>query len=98
MWNIGVRIGHQILEALKRQLLSRLTRQHHEHYPFELFRVELVGIQRQHALNDYLTLLGRQYSKSLEGKQKPAALGRQSRQLTVGKNPYDRALTFVPVR
>src|SRR5258708_10646444 len=58
--NVRTRIGYQILEPFERQLLSGLTRQHHEHDPLQLFRVELVGIQRQHALDDDLTLLRRQ--------------------------------------
>src|SRR5258708_6577907 len=90
-----MRIGYQILQPLECQLLSRLTRQHHEHDPLELLRVELVGIQRQHALDHDLALLRRENAEALERKQKSAALRRETRELAVGKNPYRRSLAFV---
>src|ERR1700724_1121118 len=45
---VGMNIGYQIFQSLERLLLPGLARQHHEHYPFQLLCVQLVGIERQY--------------------------------------------------
>ena len=47
----------QIFELREGALLAGLARQHHEHHPFQLLCVELVGIEREHAVDDDLALL-----------------------------------------
>src|SRR5690349_7460146 len=82
----GVRVGDQILQTLEGELLSRLAGQHHQHYPFQLLRVELIRIEREHAIDDDFALARRQNPHALEREQEAAAFRRQSCQLAIGKD------------
>ena len=81
----------QILEALEGEILARLAREHHEHDPFQLLGVELVGIERHHAVDDDLALQRLQHAQALEREQKAAAFGRQARQLRLGEDAHRAA-------
>src|SRR5579862_8121145 len=53
-------IEYQVLHPRIRQLLARLTRQHHEDDPFDLIEIQLLDVQRQQAIDDDLALTRRQ--------------------------------------
>src|SRR5580658_1122072 len=67
----------QPAEPLDRLFLTRLTRQHHQYHPLELFAVGLVRIERQHALDHDLALQRIQHTRALQLQQQSAALGRE---------------------
>src|SRR5882724_11455553 len=83
---VGVNIGYQIFQSLERLFLSGLARQHHEHHPVQLLRVQFVGIERQHPVDHDLALLRGEYSEPLQRDQKSAALGGQPGELAVRVN------------
>src|SRR5882757_9005415 len=91
MRRVGMYIGYQIFESLKRLLLPGLARQHHQNHPLQLLRVQLIGIERQHPIDHDLPLLGRQYPEALQCHEKSATFGRQPRQLAIGIDPQGPA-------
>src|SRR5579862_8638297 len=70
MGRTGMYIGYQIFQSLECLLLPGLARQHHEHHPFQLLRVQLIGIERQHPIDHDLALLRREYAEPLQGDEK----------------------------
>src|ERR1700758_1820675 len=92
MWRHRVIVGHETVEPFEGELLARLARKDHEDYPLELLGVGLVGIEGQHALDDDLALLRREYSEALEREEEAAAFGREATQLALGEDAHARGL------
>src|SRR6185312_746934 len=80
------RSEREVFHARERLATIGLARQHHQHHPFELLGVELVGIECEHALDHDLALLWSEYAEALERHQKAAALGGEPRELALGED------------
>ena len=78
-------IEHQILHPGIRQFLSGLARQDHQNDPFDLVQIEFVGIQRQQAIDDDLSLTRRENAGRLQRGQQSAAVGVEPRQFLLCK-------------
>src|ERR1700733_12768478 len=83
--------GHPRLEPLERQILPRLTREHHEHHPLQLLGIEFIAVERDHAINDDFALQGLQHAQALEGEEKAAAFGRETCALAFGEHAHRAA-------
>ena len=73
-------IKYQIFHACVGEFLPGLAREHHQHHPFDLLQVELLGIERQQAIDHDLALAGREDAAGLERGQQAAALRVQPRE------------------
>ncbi len=77
-------IEYQIFHARVGQLLSGLAGQHHEHYPFDLFQIQLLGVQGQQPVDHDFALTGREDAAGLERGEQAAAQCRSRRTSSSG--------------
>src|ERR1019366_7017102 len=77
-------IEYQIFHARVREFLSGLTRQDHQNDPFDLFQIELLGIERQQSIDHNFPLTWRENAAGLERGKQPAALGVQAHEFLWG--------------